>query len=153
MSLNHLTDIKTCQDTFQKTISQIWTLGDIFGVPIIGAPTTTSEVSFIGIGNLIMIVLHPFTITIPNTGTYYSIVSLEPFPSQFRTTQITKQSIILEKQSISTSFNAVIFNYGLPQQQLTIFEGYNPNIIIPLASNETYTSAQYQNFTLLRTIV
>ena len=151
MSLNHLTDIKSCQDTFQKTITQIWTLGDIFGTPILGAPTSTSQVSYIAVGNLISIVLYPFTITIPNTGTFYSIVSTIPSPNDFRTNQITKQSIILSKNTANTSINGVIFNYGLPEQQMHIYEGLYPNIAIPLTPNEIYKSEHYQNFTLLRT--
>lgn len=151
MSLNHLTDIKSCQDTFQKKITQIWTLGDIFGVPIVGAPTSTSQVSFIGLGNLVSIILHPFSITIPNTGTFYSIVSLQPFPEEFRTTQITKQVVILTKNTANTSVNGVIFNYGLPEQQIHMYEGLYPNIATPLTPNEIYKSDQYQNFTLLRT--
>ena len=152
MSLNHLKDINISRDTFQKEITQIWTLGDKTGAPIVGAPTVSASISFLAIGNIVLANIHPFTLTVPATGNYYSIVSTVPVPTEFKTSQINTEHIYLSKTLAGTVLNGSIYNYGNPTQ-FNIYEEYvaNSNTVAPLTPNEIYKNIHYQNFIYLRT--
>jgi len=153
MSLNHLKNFKICEDTFQKSIDQIWTLGDRFGVRIVGAPTVEAKVNYISIGNIVMIQITPFEITIPAVGDFDSIVSTVLTPNEFESKTINADLIYVSNLTTKVTANGTIFNYGLPNQ-LSIYQQYIQNAIIlypHLDPNATYRIVHNCNFTYLRT--
>ena len=154
MSANRLLDIQASEHSFQKQITQIWQLGDKSGVAIEGSPTFISKVDYIAVGNLISVNIHPFNITVPADGlNYYTFVGTVPTPTEFRTTLITMGHFSLAKQTAGTTTDGVIFDYGLPTQNLIIYEKYyRDNIVmVPLTNGEKYRCIHYQIFTYLRT--